>query len=186
MLIGGNPLLQLVPVGIVYLLNQYDIEQLGYLPHLRVLFAVVQLACLALLLTVRSKIVNSPEGAKIQVPATVQMGIEVKPAVEQSTREYDLSKWFEQAQQQVIGCVMLSFVHAHWGYVLPLALQTVTVPLQLREAPLVKIHIFGQPAHGSLKRPFPAPSMFGLPPMPAAPSKPEKVKKEKDKSKKGK
>ncbi|CAE7360250.1 PHO88 [Symbiodinium microadriaticum] len=124
-----------------------------------------------------------PEGTKIQVPAVMQMGVEVKPAAEQSVREYDMSKWFEQMQQQVVGCIVLACVHVHWGYVTPLALQCATAPLQLLEAPLVKIHLLHKPATGSLKRPFPAPSLLPfLPPTP----EPPKEKPKKDKGKKSK
>ncbi|CAK9093594.1 unnamed protein product [Durusdinium trenchii] len=166
---GGNPVLQMVPLGIVLLLQNYDIEKLGYLVHLRVLYGVVQFCCLGLLIYVRLKINDmQDDGAKVQVPATIQMGVEVKPAMEMTTKEYDNSKWFEQMQQCVIGCLVLTYIHVHWGPTTPLAFQTVTAPIQLLEAPLVKIHALGKPAYGSLKRPFPPPSLFGLPQLPQA------------------
>ncbi|CAE7612350.1 pho88 [Symbiodinium pilosum] len=126
-----------------------------------------------------------PEGNKIQVPAVVQMGMEVKPAMEQSSREYDMAKWFEQMQQQVVGCIVLACIHLQWGYITPLALQCVTAPLQLLDSPLVKIHLLGQPPHGALKRPFPEKSLLPFPLPEAEPTK-EKEKPKKDKSKKSK
>eukprot|EP00913_Durusdinium_trenchii_P025162 g23621.t1 len=190
----------------VLLLQNYDIEKLGYLVHLRVLYGVVQFCCLGLLIYVRLKINDmQDDGAKVQapaanaeqaisvyfrpleVPATIQMGVEVKPAMEMTTKEYDNSKWFEQMQQCVIGCLVLTYIHVHWGPTTPLAFQTVTAPIQLLEAPLVKIHALGKPAYGSLKRPFPPPSLFGLPQLPQAePVSKEKEKSKKDKSKKSK
>mmetsp|Transcript_82595 Transcript_82595/g.101308 ORF Transcript_82595/g.101308 Transcript_82595/m.101308 type:complete len:188 (+) Transcript_82595:71-634(+) len=184
---GGNPITQLVPLGVVLLLQKYDIEKLGFLVHLRVVYGVVQLCCLLLLIYIRLKINTLTDGAKIQVPATVQLGVEVKPAIEQTTKEYDESKWTEQMQQQIIGFLVLTFIHVHWGHITPLAFQAVMAPIQLLEAPLVKIHALGKPAQGSLKRPFPPPSLLGLPQAPQAPPSPAtKDKSKKEKSKKSK
>mmetsp|Transcript_61713 Transcript_61713/g.135184 ORF Transcript_61713/g.135184 Transcript_61713/m.135184 type:complete len:194 (+) Transcript_61713:52-633(+) len=190
---GGSPISQLAPLGIVLLLQNYDIEKLGYLVHLRVVYGVIQLCCLCLLIYIRLKINALPDGDNIKVPATVQLGVEVKPAVEQTTKEYDESKWGEQMQQHIIGCIVLTFIHVHWGHVTPLAFQAVMAPIQLMEAPLVKIHLLGKPADGSLKRPFPPPSLFpgmpqdfGLPQEQSTSPAKDKDKSKKDKSKKSK
>eukprot|EP00438_Fugacium_kawagutii_P015053 Skav217576 [mRNA] locus=scaffold129:162818:170916:- [translate_table: standard] len=183
---GGNPIVQLVPLGVVLLLQKYDLQELGYLMHLRVVYGLVQFGCLGLLIYIRWKISSLPEGAKIQVPATVQLGVEVKPAVEQTTKEYDESKWGEQMQQHVIGFLVLTFIHVHWGHIMPLAFQAVMAPIQLLEAPLAKIHVLGKPAHGSLKRPFPPPSFLGLPQAPPAPASKDKDKSDKSKKEKTK
>ncbi|CAE8593734.1 unnamed protein product, partial [Polarella glacialis] len=88
---------------------------------------------------VRNRISEQADaGGKVYVPAegwlqaavVKQMGVEVKPAMEQTTKEYDLAKWSEQMQQLTIGFLMLSFFHARMGYVIPLALQLYTTPLQ--------------------------------------------------------
>ncbi|CAJ1405649.1 unnamed protein product [Effrenium voratum] len=152
---------------------------MGYVMHLRVVFGIVQLCCLGMLMRIRVKILAMEDGAKLQVPAQVQFGVEVKPAVEQTIKEYDEAKWMELMQQQVVGCIVLACIHAHWGYVVPLAIQTATAPLQLLESPLAKIHALGKPAQGSLKRPFPAPNPFGLPSMPEAPKEKKEAKKDK-------
>eukprot|EP00434_Breviolum_minutum_P027704 symbB.v1.2.024505.t1/scaffold2326.1/size131277/9 len=141
---GGNPITQLVPLGIVLLLQNYDIEKLGYLNYLRAAYGVVQLCCLGLLIYIRLKINALPDdSAKIQVPATVQLGVEVKPAVEQTTKEYDESKWGEQMQQHVIGCLVLTFIHVHWGHITPLAFQAAMAPIQLFEAPWMRHTLHG-------------------------------------------
>merc|ERR1719272_2300206 len=44
-------------------------------------------------------------------------------------------------------------------------MQVIMTPLQLYEAPLTQIHVLGK----SVSRPFPVPSMFGLPSTPEAP-----------------
>merc|ERR1711957_848118 len=68
--------------------------------------------------------------------------------------------------QPVIGALVLSGIYYKWGSLMPLCLQMIMTPLQLYEAPLTQIYFTGK----DIKRPFPAPNMFGLPqaPQPAA------------------
>eukprot|EP00440_Ansanella_granifera_P068780 gb/GFBE01074609.1/.p1 GENE.gb/GFBE01074609.1/~~gb/GFBE01074609.1/.p1 ORF type:complete len:222 (+),score=70.03 gb/GFBE01074609.1/:1-666(+) len=159
---------QLVPLGVSMLASKVDFEKEGLVHHVEIAYVVAQLLCIAGLGHLYTKIQALPEGGtKIKVPEVKQMGQVVSPAVEQTVKEYDMTKLEAQAKQVVIGCVILAGIYFTWGYVFPLVLQIVMTPMQLVESPLFKIYVFGS----DVKRPFPEPNPFGLPqaPEPAAP-----------------
>jgi len=179
---AGGLVKQLVPLGVMFFVQKYDLEAMGYLDHVRAAFAVMQVFLLSTLYWTYRKIMQmDPNAKKIDVPAVKQMGQEIKPAMQQTPQEYDLSKLGEQIQQMVIGFLVLGFIHYKWGYVLPLVLQTVTTPMQVLDSPLVKIHVGGRESKGDLKRPFPPPNPFGLPDglLDQQAEKPKKAKAEK-------
>uniref|UniRef100_A0A7S4R7I3 Inorganic phosphate transporter n=2 Tax=Alexandrium monilatum TaxID=311494 RepID=A0A7S4R7I3_9DINO len=181
-----GPLTHLVPMMAMLLLQRYDLVTLGYLPHMRVLFVAVQLLSLGTLGLLYRRIKLMPSaGERIHVPALRQWGQELRPAVQQSASEYDISKLTEQLQQLVVGCCILGFIHLKWGYVLPLALQSLSTPLQLVDSPLVQIHLRGRPARGNLKRPFPMVSPFGFPMQSQAGGRSEAKEAKASKGKKG-
>merc|ERR1719215_696470 len=109
------------------------------------------------------------------------MGQVVSPAMEQTTKEYDSSKLKEQGKQLVMSAVILGGVYYKWEHLMPLALQILMTPLQLYESDLFQLHIMGKT---DIKRPFPAPSMFGLPSAPEAPAAPAPAVEEKKDAKK--
>lgn len=60
----------------------------------------------------------------------------------------------------------LSFLHLYMKYTQPLFIQSIMTLKGLYESKSTKLHLFGAPAVGDLKRPFPAaPSMFGESPV---------------------
>ena len=88
----------------------------------------------------------------------------VEPAPMGSTEEgklvtttvqaYDSGKLKELFRSQLMGVAMMGFMHLYMKYTNPLLIQSI-IPLKTAfESNLVKIHIFGQPASGDLKRPF--------------------------------
>jgi len=161
--IGLGILPQLLPLLVTFLLQEFDIEKEGYLPHVQIAYMLVQAALLASWAFVYWKVCVMPDdGAKIKVPAVRQMGIEVKPAMVQSAYEYDMSKLKEQVHQVLVSCFIVGCVHYRWGYVLPLALQMLMTPIHVLQSPLAQIHLLGRKAVGELKRPFPQPNPFGL------------------------
>jgi hypothetical protein len=173
---------QILPMAVMMGLQKYDLEELGWKHHAELGYITVQLLCLGVLFVVKGKIDGQEDdGKKIRVPEVKQMGQVVSPAVEQTPKEYDLAKWFEQAKQAVISFFILGGVYMKWGYLLPLALQILMTPVQLYESPLFQIHMMKSV---SVKRPFPTPSPFGLPssPEPEAPAVEEEAKAEKKNS----
>mmetsp|Transcript_145316 Transcript_145316/g.253606 ORF Transcript_145316/g.253606 Transcript_145316/m.253606 type:complete len:194 (-) Transcript_145316:75-656(-) len=159
-----NLLKQLVPTFLVIALQKYNIEKAGLLNHVRAAFLMAQLFCLSVALVIRYKIKNAKDtGAKVEVPAVKQFGHEVKPAMTQQLKEYDMSKWKEMVQQIFMGGLICFGIHYQWKYVIPLVMQIVMTPMSTLDNPLSMVYLWGRPAQGNLKRPWPPPNPFGFP-----------------------
>src|SRR5438034_256263 len=61
---------------------------------------------------------------------------------------------------QLIGIAMMGVMHIYLKYTNPLLIQSILPLKSAIESNLVKIHVFGKPASGDLKRPFKAPANF--------------------------
>ncbi|KAI1842920.1 hypothetical protein JX265_012049 [Neoarthrinium moseri] len=88
----------------------------------------------------------------------------VEPAPMGSTEEgklvtttvhaYDSQQIKQLFRSQLMGVGMMAFMHLYMKYTNPLCIQSI-IPLKgALESNLVKIHLYGQPASGDLKRPF--------------------------------
>jgi hypothetical protein len=74
--------------------------------------------------------------------------------------EYDSTQLRNAFRSQLMGVGMMAFMHLYMKYTNPLVLQSIIPLKSALEAPLAKIHIFGNPASGELKRPFKQPGGF--------------------------
>eukprot|EP00933_Yihiella_yeosuensis_P017771 TRINITY_DN14790_c1_g1_i1.p2 TRINITY_DN14790_c1_g1~~TRINITY_DN14790_c1_g1_i1.p2 ORF type:complete len:212 (-),score=58.98 TRINITY_DN14790_c1_g1_i1:173-808(-) len=169
---------QMVPLGVSLLVSKVDFEELGYRHHVEIAYGVVQVICLGLLGVLYTKIEALPDGGtKIKVPEVKQMGQVVTPALEQTPKEYDRTKFQAQLKQVLMGVVILTGIYYKWQYLFPLVMQVVMSPMQIVESPLFKMHVFGW----EQQRPFPEPNPFGLPAAPEAPAEGEGEKKDDEK-----
>lgn len=73
---------------------------------------------------------------------------------------YDLNQLRQAWRGQLMGIAMMSFMHIYMKYTNPLVIQSIIPVKSVFEGTLAKIHIFGQPASGDLKRPFKAAQGF--------------------------
>lgn len=73
---------------------------------------------------------------------------------------YDLSQLKTAFRGQLMAIAMMGFMHLYMKYTNPLLIQSIIPVKSMLESNLVKIHIYGQPASGDLKRPFKAPGNF--------------------------
>lgn len=90
----------------------------------------------------------------------------VEPAPMGSTEEgklvtttvhaYDSAQIKQSFRSQMMGVGMMAFMHLYMKYTNPLLIQSIIPVKSAFESNLVKIHVFGQPASGDLKRPFKA------------------------------
>merc|ERR1712194_788002 len=87
-----------------------------------------------------------------KIPEVKQLGQVVAPAKEQTPKEYDMDKFYEQAKQAVMGFCILGGVYYKWQYLMPLVLQVLMTPMQLFESPLFQLHILKKT---DVTRPFP-------------------------------
>ncbi|KAI1812713.1 inorganic phosphate transport PHO88 [Poronia punctata] len=83
------------------------------------------------------------------------MGSTEEPKLVTTTvQAYDTQQIKASFRSQLTGLAMMGFMHLYMKYTNPLLIQSI-IPLKgAFESNLVKIHLFGQPASGDLKRPF--------------------------------
>ena len=92
------------------------------------------------------------------------MGSAEEPKLITTTvHSYDLSQLRALWKSQLMGVGMMAVMHLYMKYTNPLVIQSI-IPLKgAFEGNLVKIHMFGQPAIGDLKRPWKAAAgMMGM------------------------
>lgn len=88
-------------------------------------------------------------------PAAVGSGEEPK-LVTTTIQEYDNSQLQALYKSQLMGVAMMAFMHLYMKYTNPLLIQSIIPVKGAFESNLVKVHVFGQPAAGELKRPWKA------------------------------
>ena len=88
-------------------------------------------------------------------PAPMGSGEEPK-LVTTTIQEYDNSQLQSQYKSQLMGVAMMGFMHLYLKYTNPLLIQSLIPVKGALEGNLVKVHIFGKPAAGELKRPWKA------------------------------
>jgi hypothetical protein len=86
-----------------------------------------------------------------------QMGSSEEPKLITTTvHNYDVDQMKSLYKAQLMGVGMMAVMHLYFKYTNPLLIQSI-IPLKgAFEGNMVKIHLFGQPATGDLKRPFKA------------------------------
>lgn len=93
------------------------------------------------------------------------MGSAEEPKLITTTvHKYDVDQMKALYKAQLMGVAMMGVMHLYFKYTNPLLIQSI-IPLKSAfENNEVKIHLFGTPAIGDLKRPFKAPAglMSGL------------------------
>lgn len=92
------------------------------------------------------------------------MGSTEEPkAVTTTIHAYDLQQLRGLFKAQLMGVGMMCVMHLYFKYTNPLLIQSI-IPLKgAFEGNLVKVHLFGQPAVGDLKRPWKAAAgMMGM------------------------
>mmetsp|Transcript_9457 Transcript_9457/g.18106 ORF Transcript_9457/g.18106 Transcript_9457/m.18106 type:complete len:241 (-) Transcript_9457:668-1390(-) len=174
---------QIIPMVAMMGLQKFNLEEMGYVHHVEVGYAFVQVVCLALCLLIYLRIDKMvDDGRKIRIPEVKQMGQVVSPAKEQTAKEYDMDKLKEMVKQPLLGTVITAGIYYKWGSLMPLVMQLLMTPFTLYEGPLTQIHLLGK----TMERPFPTPPgpFAGL--MPDAPAdepkadEPKAVTKKKD------
>lgn len=88
-----------------------------------------------------------------------QMGSAEEPKLVTTTvHKYDSDQMKALYKAQLMGVGMMAVMHLYFKYTNPLMIQSI-IPLKgAFEGNEVKIHLFGQPATGDMKRPFKAPA----------------------------
>lgn len=78
-----------------------------------------------------------------------------------TVKDYDLKEIDSAIKSIYTGLAMMGFMHLYMKYTNPLFMQCISPIKTALESNEVKIHLFGKPATGDMKRPFTAASLFG-------------------------
>ena len=81
-------------------------------------------------------------------------------AVTTTVREYDGQQLRILYKAQLMGLGMMGVMHLYFGYTNPLLIQSIIPLKSTLEGNLVRVHLFGTPASGDLKRPWKASAGF--------------------------
>lgn len=138
--------------------RRLDLEDPTILFYVRAAYLGCQVAALGIYLLVRFKINsrNDLTTLKYVEPAN-PMGSESAPkAVVTTVKQYDLKQVDALVKSVFTSLAMMGFMHVYMKYTNPLVMQSVSSVKSALEANIVKIHLFGTPASGDLKRPFKA------------------------------
>ena len=76
--------------------------------------------------------------------------------VTNTIQEYDNSQLKGLFKSQLMGVGMMAVMHVYFKYTNPLLIQSIIPVKGAFEGNLVKVHVFGKPAAGDLKRPWKA------------------------------
>ncbi|KAI4274770.1 MAG: hypothetical protein LQ337_003677 [Flavoplaca oasis] len=123
----------------------------------RILYIVTNIIIAGVYLYLQSKINAKKDLTTLKYVEPAPMGSADEPKLITTTvHSYDLQQVRALWKSQLMGVGMMGVMHLYFKYTNPLLIQSI-IPLKgAFEGNLVKIHLFGQPAIGDLKRPWKA------------------------------
>lgn len=145
-------------------LRRLDLEDPDILLYVRIGYAACQLIAFGVCLYVKFQInkKNDLTTMKYVEPANPMGGNPEPKAVVTTVKEYDLQQIDSQIKGIFTSLAMMGVMHLYMKYTNPLVMQSVSSVKSALETNIVKIHLWGQPASGELKRPFKAAPGFLL------------------------
>jgi len=137
--------------------KKIPLDDPNWLMGARVMYILSNLIIIGIYLFVQSQIEKKKDRTVLKYVEPAPMGSAEEPkAVTTTVYAYDLQQLRGLFKSQLMGVGMMSFMHLYMKYTNPLLIQSI-IPLKgAFEGNLVKIHLFGQPAIGDLKRPWKA------------------------------
>lgn len=144
------------------LARRIDMEDDKNIMYIRIAYGASVAVAWLIYQLIRQKIVakNDLTTLKYVTPAAPMSGEGEKLEVT-TVRDYDLKEVDSAIKSIYTGLAMMGFMHLYMKYTNPLFMQCISPVKTALESNEVKIHLFGKPASGDLKRPFKAASMFG-------------------------
>lgn len=143
-------------------LRRLDLEDPDVLFYVRVFYAACQIIAFAVCMYVKYQINRKNDLTTIKyVESANPLGGQAEPkAVVTTVKEYDLKRVHSQIQGIFTSLAIMGVMHLYMKYTNPLVMQSVSSVKSALETNIVKIHLWGHPASGDLKRPFKAASSF--------------------------
>jgi len=151
----------IIILGMMQVSKKIPFEDPDVLFYVRCAYIMSNVIIAGIYLFVQAKINAKKDMTTLKYvePAPMGSSEEGKPVVT-TVHAYDLQQLRALFKSQLMGVGMMGVMHLYMKYTNPLLIQSI-IPLKgAFEGNLVKIHLFGQPAIGDLKRPFKAPAGF--------------------------
>lgn len=136
--------------------RRLDFEDPDVLFWVRVGYAACQLTVFAICMYTKLQInkKNDLTTLKYVEPANPFSGATSPTAVVTTVKEYDMKQVDSQIKGIFTSLAMMGFMHVYLKYSNPLLMQSILSVKLALETNIVRIHLWGKPALGDLKRPF--------------------------------
>lgn len=86
----------------------------------------------------------------------------VQKCVNTYIKDYDIAEVHKTVKQSAMGILLITFLHFKFGYVQPLLVQSILGMKTFLMTKEVRIHYWGSPTTGDLRRPFRLEAPFGM------------------------
>ncbi|KKY28396.1 putative phosphate transporter [Phaeomoniella chlamydospora] len=153
-----------VILGTMQVAKKIPFEDPQVLMGVRALYIVSNLIIVAIYFYIQQQINKKKDLTTLKYvePAPMGSGEEEKFVVT-TVQEYDNSQLKQAYKSQLMGVGMMAVMHLYFKYTNPLLIQSILPVKSALEGNLAKVHLFGNPAIGDLKRPWKAAGgMMGL------------------------
>ncbi|KAF8623291.1 hypothetical protein AX17_007463 [Amanita inopinata Kibby_2008] len=152
-----------ISLGVMQLARRIPFDDPQVLLYVRVAYATTQLIILGVYYYISAVIKRQNDQTVLKyVDQPSPMSQEPGQLVTTTVRDYDLAEVSKLLRGSYIGLAIMGVMHGYFNYTQPLFIQALMGLKNLYDAKLVAIYVLGKPAEGDLKRPFKAPSMFGV------------------------
>ncbi|KAH6684873.1 inorganic phosphate transport protein PHO88 [Plectosphaerella plurivora] len=150
-----------IMLGMIQVSRKVDFENPDVLMGCRAAYIGSNLLIALVYIFIQFKINGKKDMTTLKYVEPAPVGSSEEPKLVTTTiHAYDSSQLKQLFRSQAMGVAMMAFMHLYMKYTNPLLVQSIIPLKSALESNLAKIHIFGQPASGELKRPFKAAAGF--------------------------
>ncbi|KAH6613261.1 inorganic phosphate transporter Pho88 [Chaetomium tenue] len=145
----------IIILGMMQVAKRIPFEDPNVLNICRAIYIASNLIILGINMYIKITIDKKKDMTTLKYVEPAPMGSsEEGKLVTTTVHAYDVAQLKTLLRSQGMGVLMMGVMHIYFKYTNPLLIQSI-IPLKgALEANLTKIHIWGQPASGDLKRPF--------------------------------
>ncbi|KAG8526135.1 uncharacterized protein KY384_000128 [Bacidia gigantensis] len=142
-------------LGMMQVSKKIPFDDPQVLMGVRALYIFTNVVIISIYLYIQSKINKKKDLTTIKYVEPPPMGSSEEPKLVTTTvHSYDLQQLRSAFKSQLMGVGMMGVMHLYFKFTNPLLIQSI-IPLKgAFEGNLAKIHLFGSPAIGDLKRPW--------------------------------
>ncbi|EGR44562.1 uncharacterized protein TRIREDRAFT_82150 [Trichoderma reesei QM6a] len=145
----------MIILGMMQVTKRIPFEDENVLNIVRAIYIASNVLIAALYFYIQVQINKKKDMTTLKYVEPAPMGSsEEGKLVTTTIHAYDLNQLRQAWRGQLMGIAMMSFMHLYMKYTNPLVIQSIIPVKSVLESNLAKIHIYGQPASGDLKRPF--------------------------------